>query len=726
MRKYPTLFGLCIALEFSTVISAQVPLIINYQGRISTGGATVFDGVGQFKFALVNGGTDLNRHATATAIVSGGFIVGITVSDGGVGYLEAPAVLITDSTGSNAMARASVAAGVVTEIIVTNPGKRYSSVPSITVAPPAPNFAYETYWSNDGTGTGGMEPSAAVTIHVAQGVFSANLGDTSVSNMVVMPPSALTNSDARLRIWFSDGSSGFQQFHPDQRLTTVPFAMVAAKVVDGSVGQSQLAPGAVGGVALRTGAVGTEALGEGVVTASKLAADENSIGKLTGGVISAVGGRININSSFAVGGKVTASAIQGNGAVPWESANDANVQATSNTGYLIESEANVAIDLPSSPATGDVVRVAGKGRGGWRLRTKPGQTVVGNTEIQPGWYSRGPVKNWRSVGCSADGMLAVAAAYDDRIFVSKDGGNTWTATGEVGQWESVVTTDDGRKFIAKTSAGVLLGSLDAGTSWSPRASVPGLHSVACSRDGGVLVALGNNSTIHISTDWGAEWAHKPIILNRPGAHGTISWRTVAVSSTGSRIIASGEVIWSFADQPGVTESSRYIFSSGDSGATWGMHDFSSLFQGIGGVVCSGDGMQAVLSANNLLWRTTDGGNTWARFGHQGDYQAMAMSIDGSRVATVQYQGPLTIGSSDGDDLGVQDFNRQWTSLAISADATRVFGAVLGGQVRIYSASKRSFPIAMTSVSGDANSAIELIYTGDGQFRVLNREGNISY
>src|ERR1700720_827868 len=44
------IFCLC---SFTLVLHAQVPPIINYQGRVLSG-TTNFDGSGQFKFALVN------------------------------------------------------------------------------------------------------------------------------------------------------------------------------------------------------------------------------------------------------------------------------------------------------------------------------------------------------------------------------------------------------------------------------------------------------------------------------------------------------------------------------------------------------------------------------------------------------------------------------------------------------------------------------------------------
>ena len=44
---------LCFALLTATALHAQVPQLINYQGRVAVGTVN-FDGSGQFKFALMN------------------------------------------------------------------------------------------------------------------------------------------------------------------------------------------------------------------------------------------------------------------------------------------------------------------------------------------------------------------------------------------------------------------------------------------------------------------------------------------------------------------------------------------------------------------------------------------------------------------------------------------------------------------------------------------------
>ncbi|MEO6752383.1 MAG: galactose oxidase, partial [Chthoniobacteraceae bacterium] len=126
MRKFilPVLVAALCAIAFlTTPASAQVPQLINYQGRVAVGGVN-FDGTGQFKFALVNA-------------------VGTT-----------------------------------------------------------------TYWSNNGTSAAGSEPTAAVSLPVAKGLYSVLLGDATLPNMTVVPASVFTNADVRLRVWFNDGTNG--------------------------------------------------------------------------------------------------------------------------------------------------------------------------------------------------------------------------------------------------------------------------------------------------------------------------------------------------------------------------------------------------------------------------------------------------------------------------------------------------------------------------------------
>lgn len=76
--------------------------------------------------------------AQATAILSGGAVTTIVVTDGGSGYTSAPAV--TFSSGA-AAAVATINNGSVVSISVTSGGSGYSTAPTVTVAAPLPSIS---------------------------------------------------------------------------------------------------------------------------------------------------------------------------------------------------------------------------------------------------------------------------------------------------------------------------------------------------------------------------------------------------------------------------------------------------------------------------------------------------------------------------------------------------------------------------------------------------------
>ena len=76
-----------------------------------------------------------------------------------------------------------------------------------------------TIWANDGAAIDGSEPSSSIATTVTQGFFSVDIGDTSTPNMVRLNPTLFNRDDkVYLRSWFSDGTHGFEQMHPDRRV----------------------------------------------------------------------------------------------------------------------------------------------------------------------------------------------------------------------------------------------------------------------------------------------------------------------------------------------------------------------------------------------------------------------------------------------------------------------------------------------------------------------------
>ena len=100
-----------------------------------------------------------------------------------------------------------------------------------------------SYWSNDGTSSGGGQPTAAFSLPVANGLFSVMLGDTNLAGMsAAIPASVFNNAEVRLRLWFNDGTHGFQLLSPDQRIGSVGYAMQSASAANlsGTLAASQL------------------------------------------------------------------------------------------------------------------------------------------------------------------------------------------------------------------------------------------------------------------------------------------------------------------------------------------------------------------------------------------------------------------------------------------------------------------------------------------------------
>ena len=93
----------------------------------------ISQGYGNIPIVVVTSGYGAN----AQAVVYGGIIQSINVTNGGQWYSEAPTVTIlaNDSTGAGAIAKATVNAYAVTNIAVINGGTGYTAPPTILITP---------------------------------------------------------------------------------------------------------------------------------------------------------------------------------------------------------------------------------------------------------------------------------------------------------------------------------------------------------------------------------------------------------------------------------------------------------------------------------------------------------------------------------------------------------------------------------------------------------------
>ena len=222
---------LAALISFLPRLQAQiaVPPLVTYHGRLSASG-TNYVGTGYFKFAIVNGGTNLNRSAGGYCVTAGGGVSSAVVTDGGSGYTVVPQVTILappGSPGAGATAIAAMAGGVVTSVTIQTPGSNYWGGVFLAIAPPPIVYGYTTYWSGNGQLDENGQPTAPLALTVSAGLFQVVLGDAPTA---YLPPEIFQHGDAQLRIWFSPTEAGpFQELTPPQRLTATPYAMVAAQ-----------------------------------------------------------------------------------------------------------------------------------------------------------------------------------------------------------------------------------------------------------------------------------------------------------------------------------------------------------------------------------------------------------------------------------------------------------------------------------------------------------------
>lgn len=104
-------------------------------------------------------------------------------------------------------------------------------------------------WSNSVIPAGETEPSLSVDVGVDHGFYSIRLGDTSLPNMDPLSLIHFQVEDLKLRIWFDDGTTGFERLSPDQQIAASAFAVsshhaeqadVANDVPDGLIEQRHL------------------------------------------------------------------------------------------------------------------------------------------------------------------------------------------------------------------------------------------------------------------------------------------------------------------------------------------------------------------------------------------------------------------------------------------------------------------------------------------------------
>ncbi len=285
----------------------------------------------------------------------------------------------------------------------------------------------------------------------------------------------------------------------------------------------------------------------------------------------------------------------------------------------------------------------------------------------------------------------LAATYYDTIFTSTDAGATWNRQLRAGWrtvFSSIAITTDGTRMIAAGSDdndGAIYVSTDSGATWTKRSSFGSSDnwgnwewkSVAMSSDGSKLVAVGGygtNASMYTSSDFGATWTEQ-------AAAGVHHFTAVASSADGSKLVAAAGDYYN----PG------YLYTSSDSGVTWteqtaaGNRYWSSVALSADGSTVLAGSQYSVDAGYGRIHLSSDSGATWTT-SEAGDMQNVAMSADATRLFVTSQYSTYVSNNSGASWAIVNHPNGIYnpTALAARTDGSHIYatssstGAILTG------------------------------------------------
>ena len=266
-----------------SAVEAQVPGILNYQGRVVVGN-TNFNGTGQFKFALVDGRTGVTYWSNNNSSVNGSeptAAVSVTVTNGlysvqlGSGVM-AP-VLPTVFANEDVRLRVWFSDGA-NGFQPLSPDQRITAVGYALTAASVPDGAIGTAKLANGAVTNAKIAGGAVdTPELADdAVMSSKIMDNTVNSVDINDGGVGTIDLANGAVTAAKlaagaiGTSGLA----DDAVTAAKLAdnsVFANHIASGAVSSSELAGASVGAVHLQTGAVNDVKIVDGAVTNTKLA-----------------------------------------------------------------------------------------------------------------------------------------------------------------------------------------------------------------------------------------------------------------------------------------------------------------------------------------------------------------------------------------------------------------------------------------------------------------------
>lgn len=493
---------------FVISVSADVPQLLNYQGRVVVDNVN-FDGLAGFKFALVNGDASMSywsNDGTSVAGAEPAAAVSLTVTKGLYSVLLGD-VALTNMTAvpASVFANADVNLRVwfddgVNGSLLLSPDQRIAAVGYAMVAA----SAAEAQSVAAGAITSAMLAPGTVAgpANIAGTTQAAEANTSYVATNAGLTTINLTNTAANVgdvvRIT-GTGAGGWtvQAFDPDSSQWTPRDSDRPWRSVASSADGSKLV--AVGG----------------------FPASE-------------------IYTSTDFGANWTERETARNWTSVASSSDGNKLVAVVGDGQLYTST-DAGVNWTARETARSWFSVASSADGSKLVAAEFGGQIYTSTDSGVSWTARETARNWLSLASSADGSNLVAVVSNGQIYTSTDSGENWTARETNRDWSSVASSADGTKLVAVVgnSGGQIYTSTDSGVNWTAQETVRSWRSVTSSADGTHLAAVEEGGLIYTSVDSGVTWtSHESARLWFSIASSADASRLVAVA-VGSRIYTSG-------------------------------------------------------------------------------------------------------------------------------------------------------------------------------------------
>jgi photosystem II stability/assembly factor-like uncharacterized protein len=271
-----------------------------------------------------------------------------------------------------------------------------------------------------------------------------------------------------------------------------------------------------------------------------------------------------------------------------------------------------------------------------------------------------PNVSMEAVRGTASGLV-LAAGQSGVVLRSVDSGATWQSvqTGTT-KWLYGLGISATDRCIAVGEGGTILTSWDGGVTWTQRESdtIATLLAVDWLTDS-IAITGGQSGVLLKTTDAGVSWALLP-------------------SGTAEQF----ESIQFLTDSIGFAAGGGVVFSTGDAGTTWIPHPVSptdwSWCATLGRFASVRLGFMT--SCEGSIWRTTDGGNSWAKVARLSTYLTGVFCIDTNTAILVGQDGIHRVTHAGDSVTTVYSLPESWLLDVSFVTPTRGFAVGRQGKV----------------------------------------------